>query len=379
MGARQPRARLGGGERRRRDIELWRSETLAASDPHAHGCPHVVSPIARPTARGARAALIAALALLVNPVAAHAQPATTIDDLAAAVVRIKAFINPDGRTVQNLGTEREGSGIVIGSDGLVLTIGYLILEAHAAEVATNDGHAVPADVVGYDHETGFGLLRAAQPLKVRPMGLGKSAALKEKDPVLVASFGGTNMVAPVHVAARREFAGSWEYLIEDAIFTSPPHPVWSGAALISREGKLVGVGSLIVSDVSGKGGGEPGNMFVPIDRLPPILADLIADGRSSTPPKPWLGVSTEEVGGKLLVSRVTAGGPAEKAGLQKGDVVKGVGGETARSLGDFYRKVWALGSAGITVPLDVLRDDKARRLDVPSMNRLDHLKLKSTF
>jgi S1-C subfamily serine protease len=335
--------------------------------------------IARPTARGVRAALIAALVLLIDPVAAHAQPATTIDDLAAAVVRIKAFINPDGRTVQNLGAEREGSGIVIGSDGLVLTIGYLILEAHAAEVVTNGGQAVPADVVGYDHETGFGLLRAAQSLKVRPMGLGKSAALREKDPVLVASFGGANMVAPVHVAARREFAGSWEYLIEDAIFTSPPHPVWSGAALISREGKLVGVGSLIVSDVSGKGGGEPGNMFVPIDRLPPILADLIADGRSSTPPKPWLGVSTEEVGGKLLVSRVTAGGPAEKAGLQKGDVVKGVGGETARSLGDFYRKVWALGSAGITVPLDVLRDDKARRLDVPSMNRLDHLKLKSTF
>jgi S1-C subfamily serine protease len=339
--------------------------------------------IARPTARGACAALIAAqiaaLALLIDPVPAHAQPATTIDDLAAAVVRIKAFINPDGRTVQNLGTEREGSGIVIGSDGLVLTIGYLILEAHAAEVVTNGGQTVPADVVGYDHETGFGLLRAAQSLKVRPMGLGKPGALKEKDPVLVASFGGANMVAPVHVAARREFAGSWEYLIEDAIFTSPPHPVWSGAALISREGKHVGVGSLIVSDVSGKGGGEPGNMFVPIDRLPPILADLIADGRSSTPPKPWLGVSTEEVGGRLLVSRVTAGGPAEKAGLQKGDVLKGVGGETARSLGDFYRQVWALGSAGITVPLDVLRDDKARRLDVPSMNRLDHLKLKSTF
>jgi S1-C subfamily serine protease len=183
----------------------------------------------------------------------------------------------------------------------------------------------------------------------------------------------------VHVAALREFAGSWEYLLDTAIFTSPPHPVWSGAALISREGKLVGVGSLIVADVSGKGGGGPGNMFVPIDKLPPILADLIADGRSSTPPKPWLGVSTEEVDGKLRVSRVTAGGPAEKAGLQKGDVLKGVGGREARNLGDFYRKVWALGSAGITVPLDVVRDDKARRLDIPSMNRLDHLKLKSTF
>lgn len=340
-------------------------------------------PISRPTiapaVRGLPAACAALLALLACAGPIHAQPAVTLEDLAAAVVRIKAFINPEGRTVENLGKEREGSGILIGSDGLVLTIGYLILEAHAAEVATNDGHTVAADVVGYDHETGFGLLRAAQSLKVRPVALGRSSALREKDPVLVASFGGTAMVAPVRIAARREFAGSWEYLLEDAIFTSPPHPVWSGAALISREGKLVGVGSLIVADTSGKGDGGPGNMFVPIDKLPPILADLIAEGRSSTPPRPWLGVSTEEVGGRLMVSRVTAGGPAEKAGVQKGDVVKGVGGETARTLGDFYRKVWALGSAGITVPLDVVRDDKARRLDVPSMNRLDHLKLKSTF
>jgi S1-C subfamily serine protease len=338
----------------------------------------ISSPIAGAALRGLPAALAAVLALLASA-AAHAQSAVTLDDLAAAVVRVKAFINPDGRTVENLGKERQGSGIVIGSDGLVVTIGYLILEAHSAEVATNDGHAVPADVVGYDHETGFGLLRAAQPLKVRPMGLGKSSALKERDPVLAASFGGTEMVAPVRVAARREFAGSWEYLLENAIFTSPPHPAWSGAALISREGKLVGVGSLIVADTSGKGDGAPGNMFVPIDQLPPILADLIADGRSSAPPKPWLGVSTEEIGGKLLVSRVTVGGPAEKAGVQKGDVLKGVGGQAARTLGDFYRKVWALGSAGITVPLDVVRDDKARRLDVPSMNRLDHLRLKSTF
>jgi S1-C subfamily serine protease len=336
--------------------------------------------IAGRTLRGVAvgAALLLAVASGLPP--ARAQPATTtLEDLAAAVVHIKAYINPEGRTVENLGLERQGSGIVIGSDGLVLTIGYLIVEAHSAEIAVNDAQPVPADVVGYDHETGFGLLRATQPLKVRPVGLGKSAALKEKDPVLVVSFGGSGMVQPVHVAARREFAGSWEYLIDDAIFTAPPHPAWSGAALIARDGKLVGVGSLIVADTSGKGAGEPGNMFVPIDRLQPILADLIADGRSSAPARPWLGLSTEEVGGRLLVARVTAGGPAEKAGLRKGDVLAGVGGRTAKTLGDFYRKVWALGSAGTRVPLDVVRDSEARRIDVPSMNRLDHLKLKSTF
>ncbi len=232
--------------------------------------------------------LTVALALLCTAAASFAStaqaqaPTKTLEDLVSAVVRVKTFINPDGRTVPTLGREREGTGVVIGSDGLVVTIGYLMLEAHAVEVATSDGHTVSADVVGYDHETGFGLLKAAAPLKVRPMALGKSTDLKEKDPVLVASFGGPENVSAAHVAARREFAGSWEYLLEQAIFTSPPHAAWSGAALINREGKLVGVGSLIVGDATGRKDGTPGNMFVPIDRLPPILAELMSDGRVSS-------------------------------------------------------------------------------------------------
>ena len=327
---------------------------------------------------GVLGTLIVVLALIASAVAAHAQP-LSLDDLTAAVVQVKAHINPDGRTVPTLGLERQGSGIVIGSDGLVLTIGYLMVEAHAAEIVTNDDRTVLANVVGYDHETGFGLLKAAAPLGIKPMGLGKSADLKAKDPALVASFGGTGMVAPVHVAAVREFAGSWEYLLEAAIFTTPAHPAWSGAALINREGKLVGVGSLIVRDAGGKGEGEAGNMFVPIDSLPPILADLIAEGRTSGPARPWLGVNAEEIGGRLLVARVTAGSPAERAGVQKADILVGVAGEPAKGLADFYRKVWAWGGAGTTVPLDVLRDGQAKRIDVESMNRLDHLKLKSTF
>lgn len=328
--------------------------------------------------KAARLLLAALAAVLVHLPTVHAQP-VTVDDLASAVVRLKAHINPEGRTVGTLGVERKGSGVVISSDGLVLTIGYLMVEAHAVEVTTNAGHAVTADVVGYDHETGFGLLRTSSPLSVRPMGLGKSASLKESDPVLVASAGGTDMVGAAHVVAKREFAGSWEYLLEEAIFTTPPHPDWSGAALINREGKLVGVGSLIVGDAGGKGEATPGNMFVPIDKLPPILADLISEGRAQGPPRPWLGVTTEEVGGRLLVSRVAAGGPAEKAGVKRGDVVVGVGGETAKTLADFYRKVWAKGDAGTTVPLDVVQDNATRRIDVPSANRMDHLKLKSTF
>jgi len=194
--------------------------------------------------------------------------------------------------------------------------------------------------------------------------------------VLVASFGGPEMVAPAFVVAKREFAGSWEYLLEEAIFTVPPHPVWSGAALINREGKLVGVGSLMVGDAAG---GSPGNMFVPIDRLPPIMADLLSEGRVVGPGRPWLGLTTEESGGKLLIGRVAPGGPAAKAGLQKGDVILGVGGRAASGLADFYRQVWALGAAGAVVRLDVLRMNEKRRFDLKSIDRMDHLKFKSTF
>jgi S1-C subfamily serine protease len=326
-----------------------------------------------------RCGKLIALALVMASSFAAPTRSASIEELVAAVVRIKTYINPDGQTVQSLGREREGSGVVIDEDGLVLTIGYLMVEAHAAEITTNAGRTVPATIVGYDHETGFGVLKAIEPLKLKPLAFGRAADAKERDPVLIASYGGPSMVSPAYVTAKREFAGNWEYLLDEAIFTSPPHPAWSGAALISREGKLLGIGSLIVGDTAGTGTGTPGNMFVPIDRLPPILGDLIADGHVAGPGRPWLGVAADDVRGRLLVSRVTAGGPAERAGIRKGDEIVGVAGDPPRSLADFYRKIWATGAAGTTVPLDVEQGGAKRRIDVKSINRLDHLKLKSTL
>src|SRR6266478_1913604 len=282
-------------------------------------------------------ALAAAITLHMGACSVAAEN-TRIEELVSAVVRLKTHINPDGRTVEFLGREREGSGIVIDADGLVLTIGYLMVEAYAAEVEDNSGRTVPANVVGYDHETGFGLLRTIEPFKLKPMALGKSAEIKERDPVLIASFGGTGMVSAAYVVAKREFAGSWEYMLDEALFTAPPHPGWSGAALISREGKLVGVGSLIVGDAGGGTDKAPGNMFVPIDRLSPILGDLIATGRTLGPARPWLGINTDEMGGRLFVSRVTREGPAERAGIKRGNMIVGVNGEQPKTLADFYRK-----------------------------------------
>jgi S1-C subfamily serine protease len=322
-----------------------------------------------------RVCLIFLLAIAVlSP--ARAEP-VSLDDLLSAVVHIKTSINPDGRSVANLGRSRDGTGIVIDNDGLILTIGYLMVEAQSAEVITTGGRAVPANVVGYDHESGFGLLRAIMPLKARPLPLGHSAGLKEDDQVVIAGHGGRARVAPVRIVSKRVFAGSWEYLLDEAIYTTPPYPDWSGAALIDRAGTLVGVGSLILKDASGQG--DPGNMFVPIDRLTPILADLIADGRAAGPAKPWLGVITQELGGRLIVAGVAPGGPAEKAGIRHGDIIESVGTAAPKDMEDFYRKIYAQGPAGVTVPLDVRRAEESRHFDVKSMNRLDHLRLKSTY
>jgi serine protease Do len=332
----------------------------------------------RPVSRLLKSLLAAVFAgaLLSTPAPAETG---SLEDLISAVVKIKTHINPEGRTVQGLGRDREGTGILIDSDGLILTIGYLMVEAYAAEIITNDGRTVPATIVGYDHESGFGLLRTIEPLKIKPFTFGKIADVKEKDIVVVASGGGASMVVPALVVSKREFVGNWEYLLDEAIYTSPPHPSWSGAALINREGKLIGVGSLIVGDAAGTKENNPGNVFVPIDRLAPILGDLLTEGRPAGPGRPWLGMNADDTHGRLMVGRVTPGGPADKAGVRRGDVIISVNGEATTSLPDFYRKVWSKGGAGAVIGLDVRNKDTVQHFDIQSINRLDHLKLKATF
>lgn len=309
----------------------------------------------------------------------EASAQTPVEQLVSGVVRVKAVINPDGRTIGTLGAERSGTGIVIDGDGLVLTIGYLMVEAHAGEIELNDGRRVAADIIGYDYDTGFGLLRATAALNVVPVPIGSSADVKVGDRVLIALSGGIERIGPASIAARREFAGYWEYLLEEAIFTTPPYPDWSGAALINREGKLVGVGSLVVGDTSGAGAGPPGNMFVPIDLLQPILGELIASGRASGPAKPWLGLTTDEKDGGLVVRRTTDAGPADKAGVKAGDRIVSVGEVKPRSLGEFYRGLWALGEAGVAVPVEVERDGVRQKIVVKSVNRREHLRLNSSL
>ncbi len=308
---------------------------------------------------------------------ARAQP--KIEDLAASAVGVAAIIPGDAVTARTLGTQRAGNGIIIDSGGLVLTIGYLILEAATVELIEADGRVVPAEVVAYDFNSGFGLVRAALPLNGRPVPLGSSETLLEGDPVLVLVHGTSGMPVSASVVSRRPFAGYWEYLLEEAIFTSPPHPGFGGAGLIDTRGALVGIGSLFVGDAVA-GQRTPGNMFVPIDELKPILADMLVFGRSGGVPRPWLGVTTQEVGPLLAVVRVTPDGPAERAGVRPGQAIIGVGGERIFGMEDFYRKIWALGDAGVTVPLDIRTPGQpVERIMIQSDDRYRYLRLNPTY
>lgn len=295
-----------------------------------------------------------------------------------AVVRIEAKVPGDSRSADNLGTERVGAGVMIADDGLILTIGYLILEADQVVAVDREGKRQPANVVGYDHATGFGLVRTLGKLNGRPVRLGESASLKANDRVVAASIGPT-VALPVDVKSVRPFAGGWEYLVEQAIFTAPPIPDFGGAALFNRDGRLLGIGSLIVGDVRADGSGEHGNMFVPIDILKPILADLLAYGRSTEQARPWLGLYPSEVSGVLVVGRVADGGPAAEAGVRRGDILLGVGDTPTREMAEFLRAVWAVGPAGAKVPLKILRSGAPMTVEVESRDRMQWLKLNRTY
>lgn len=321
--------------------------------------------------------LVFALALFTGSSLAQEKAKADAADTLSAVVRVKARILPNARSAESLGTTREGNGVLI-RDNFVLTIGYLVIEAEGIEVFSGDGRVVPATLAGYDHASGFGLLRLVAPIEAKPLPLGDSKDLAERDPVMVASYGGREGVSLAYVVSRRTFSGSWEYLLDSAIFTYPPVMNWSGAALIGSKGDLLGIGSLIVADAMSPGSQSPGNMFVPIDLLKPILNDLIDKGRAG-PVRPWLGMSTEERRGQLFVSRVSPEGPAARAGVQPGDILVSLGGEDVSSLADFYRKLWARGNAGIDVPLKVLQGTQIREVSVKSIDRVEYFRAKPTL
>jgi S1-C subfamily serine protease len=295
------------------------------------------------------------------------------NSISRSVTKLRAVIPEDAFTASILGSERIGNGIVIDSTGLILTIGYLMTEATDVWLTGPDGRDVAAHPLAYDQVTGFGLILPLQKLDLPPISLGSSSELRTGSEVHVLSAKDFAPPQNALVLARREFAGAWEYLLEEAIFTAPAHPHWSGAALVDRTGALVGLGSLLVRELI-DGEESNANMFVPIDLLKPILESLKSTGRVDRQPRPWLGVYAVELAGKVYVTGVVEGGPAQGADIREGDVISEVAQQEVGTLPDFYRRVWAVGPAGSGVPLTTMRGATQIHLNVRSVDRGELLK-----
>ena len=290
-----------------------------------------------------------------------------------AVVRLSSRIPEDGFTASMLGTERDGNGVVIRDDGLIVTIGYLITEAETIWITTFDGRVVAGHPLAYDFATGMGLVLPLGHLGVKPVVMGTAAGVDVDDDVYVIGHGGRAHALKAEVFARREFAGYWEYLLDVALFTTPPHPEWSGAALLDGDGRLIGIGSLFVQEAEGDDV-RKGNMFVPIDELTPILDDLVRTGRAAQPPRPWLGVYASEDESRLVVGGLAQGGPAERAGMRQGDLIVAVADQRVTTLAELFRSVWRLGPSGTEIPITLARDGATVPIRVQSADRGDFLK-----
>jgi S1-C subfamily serine protease len=294
-----------------------------------------------------------------------------LDAALSAVVGVRAVVPSDAFTADTLGTERGGNGVLIRADGLVLTIGYLVTEAETIWLTLIDGRAVPGTVLAYDQTTGFGLVQALARLDLPALPLGSSSAASIGERVVVAGAGGRAKSVAARIVAKQEFAGYWEYVVDEAIFTSPSHPNWGGTALIGPNGDLLGIGSLQLQE--GREQGPPGdiNMIVPIDLLPPIFDDLLTLGRPNKPPRPWLGLYTTAIENRIVVVGLAKDGPAQKADLRTGDVLLSVAGGEVRDLAQFYRRIWSLGAAGVEIPVSIYRDGKTieTRLKTGDRNR----------
>ena len=290
-----------------------------------------------------------------------------------SMVGLQASIPADAFTAPILGERRGGSGIVIRDSGLVLTIGYLITEADEIWLTDWLGRVTPGYPLAVDQATGFGLVQPLGQMEAPALPLGSSAVAAIGDPVVMAS-GGDHDPVQAEIVAKREFSGPWEYLLDEAIYTAPAHPFWGGAGLLSHRGELIGVGSLHLEQEGESEAPSELNMVVPIDLLKPVLDDMAKFGRSATPPRPWLGLYCADHRGRIVVAGVVTGGPGDRADVRRGDEIVALADTPVENSASLYRKLWAIGPAGVDVALRIERDGETLHLGVKTVDRTQLLR-----
>jgi serine protease Do len=287
-----------------------------------------------------------------------------------SVVKIDSIVPSDARTANSLGTIRGGNGIVI-DDKHILTIGYIVVEAETITITLPNGGVVPAELAGYDHTTGFGILKTILPSKLTPIQIGNSDKLNKEDLLYVLPYLTEGAPSAVKMVSRRSFTGWWEYFLDKPIYTHPMNTSFAGSALINEFGELLGIGSLYVSDAAAEGILSPGNLFVPINDLKPILNDLIANGKRTADVKPYMGLTSNDDTGKVMVTRVNDDGPAAKAGFKENDIILKVNKINIQDTEKFYKTVWSQGGPGTLLDFEIERNNQIISLKLTTMDRND--------
>ena len=313
------------------------------------------------------------LLLFTNNSFSETKKLTTEEDILniyKSVVKIDSIIPPEARTAQSLGTVRGGNGVVI-DDKHILTIGYIVVEAETITITLPDGKKFPGELIGYDHTTGFGILRTIIHSNLTPLKIGDSDQLTKEDFLYVLPYLTEGRPSAVKMVSRRSFAGWWEYFLDKPIYTYPANSSFAGSALINEYGEVLGIGSLYVGDAAATGISSPGNMFVPINDLKPILDDLIQNGRRTKDIKPYMGLTSSDNTGQVKITRVNDNGPAAKAGFNVNDTILAVNNEKINSIEDFYKVVWSFGGPGTKLQFDIERNQEKLNIELTTMDRND--------
>jgi len=367
---------------------------LAISVPLAVGCANrpTISSEPQPTARPTGTALVA----LPQPSFAKSGGTASLPDVVQRVLpsivnvatartrvrpsgmfddpMLRRFFGPSGQPSEEGPQRREeglGSGVVV-DKGIILTNNHVVDGADEIQVTTADKHEYEVQVVGTDPKSDLAVLRVkGDASALVPIAMGDSARLRLGDTVLAIGnpFGvGQTVTMGIVSAKGRANVGIVDY--EDFIQTDAAiNPGNSGGALVDLEGNLVGIPTAILS----RTGGSMGVGFaIPTNMAKPIVQSLLAHGKVV---RGWLGVGIQDITPELsaamklastegvLVSEVQRGSPAEKAGLQRGDVILSVDGRKVSSTGELRNLVAAAG-ANVQSKVEIARNGQRQALSV---------------